>query len=181
MTKHQRVPSDMGHSQIEYSTLNINFEKWNLMMRKELSYPLFKEMDLLLGYENLISRTHDFFSSSMIYLADEELEMSFNDQAEVMENKHVWFNHLGGFEGQRQKGWTILTVCLIELSKMPYKVQHQLIGQGDNQVLLIKNRIPYKTINGESVPDYYTARVSYDALKKLFFETVFFRIFHTLT
>lgn len=53
-----------------------------------------------------------------------------------------WTDNLGGFEGQRQKTWTILTICLIEISTLENQISSSLVGQGDNQVLSLRIKIP---------------------------------------
>lgn len=83
-------------------------------------------MDHLLGYTNLIQRTHEIFELSVIYVADEAtIEIHDND---FVTGSYCWRGHLGGFEGQRKKGWTTLTVSLIELSTSALKLQHKLVG-----------------------------------------------------
>lgn len=36
----------------------------------------------------------------------------------------------------RQKGWTILTVVILELIAQQYPIYHTILGQGDNQVII---------------------------------------------
>lgn len=41
---------------------NIDFERWNLNMRHNITFDLFNFYDRLFGYNNLIARTHEYFS-----------------------------------------------------------------------------------------------------------------------
>lgn len=170
VTKSQQYESKGDMAKKEYITLNIDFERWNLMMRDWLSRGLFREIDHLLGYNNLIQRTHEIFSSSTIYVADEEATIEVHDN-DFVQGPYCWTNHLGGFEGQRQKGWTILTVCLIELSTSALKLQHKLVGQGDNQVLVIEVKIP-------KLPSEYHQGLNYRLARERFnqFKTTFYTI-----
>lgn len=109
-------------------------------MREELSDLFFQEIDGLLGYSDLLHRTHEFFGNSVIYLAEEADLSVTNNQLDF--SPVCWNNNLGGFEGQRQKTWTILTICLIEISTLQNQISSSLVGQGDNQVLSLRIKIP---------------------------------------
>jgi hypothetical protein len=164
ITKTQKEQSEGSQS----ITVNIDFEKWNLKMRKFMSLPLFKEFDRLFGYNNVFQRTHEIFESSFIYLADEETELRYKG-GEFLANHCSWKNHFGGFEGQRQKGWTILTVCLIELATMPQKLKHSLVGRGDNQVLVIHINIPHQRVGNSIQYLPATAQHRFKKFKNKFF------------
>ncbi|KAK9736357.1 Mononegavirales RNA dependent RNA polymerase [Popillia japonica] len=49
----------------------------------------------------------------------------------------LWTNHKGGFEGLRQKGWTLITICLLLYVEFQTGIKSVIIGQGDNQVVKI--------------------------------------------
>lgn len=49
----------------------------------------------------------------------------------------MWTNHKGGFEGLRQKGWTLITICLLLYVEFQTGIKSVIIGQGDNQVVKI--------------------------------------------
>lgn len=46
--------------------------------------------------------------------------------------------HLGGIEGLRQKGWTLWTISLIRLIAEKFEFKIRIMGQGDNQMLLLE-------------------------------------------
>ncbi|AJG39148.1 RNA-dependent RNA polymerase [Tacheng Tick Virus 7] len=116
---------------------NIDFEKWNLNMRAELVNPIFRVMDQFFGFTNVFERTHDIFEQSTIYLTDNTLEMSVDpSHTDLADGPGVWHGHKGGFEGLRQKGWTIVTIILLELVSDSYPLRHTIMGQGDNQVII---------------------------------------------
>lgn len=76
-----------------------------MMMRYELSNLFFQELDGLLGYDNLLIRTHEFFGDSIIYLSEEEANLTVTNN-HLDFSPQCWTNNLGGFEGQRQKTWS---------------------------------------------------------------------------
>nr|WPR18824.1 MAG: RNA-dependent RNA polymerase [Rhabdoviridae-like virus 2] len=115
--------------------VNIDFNKWNTNMREIETKGVFKVMDNLLGFNNLIQRTHEMFSQSTMYLADGTI------CPEILRNRlkpspYVWRGHLGGIEGLRQKGWTLWTVVILKYIIEQCNIKAQLMGQGDNQVLI---------------------------------------------
>nr|UYE93833.1 MAG: RNA-dependent RNA polymerase [Hedemora virus] len=124
--------------------INIDFEKWNSNMREDLTKSLFNLLDQLFGYNNLISRTHEFFFKSIIYLTNSLKKDGKNiDELASDENcLHVWKDHLGGFEGLRQKGWTLLTTLQLLLLAEETTHKIKIIGQGDNQLVRLRVKVP---------------------------------------
>ncbi|QPB73983.1 RdRp [hymenopteran rhabdo-related virus 24] len=115
--------------------VNIDFNKWNTNMREVETKLMFKAMDNLLGFSNLIQRTHDMFSKSTLYLADGTFCPKIR-QGKLSPSPYTWRGHLGGIEGLRQKGWTLWTVIILKYAMERCNIQAQLMGQGDNQVLI---------------------------------------------
>nr|DAZ90758.1 TPA_asm: polyprotein [Melilotus virus 1_Off] len=130
--------SGLSHKDSLDPTINIDFEKWNLNMRNELTLPLFQQIDKLFGYENLISRTHEIFESSYIYSSSGKYLPQAQNNHLLSDPPMAYMGHLGGFEGLRQKGWTIATICLISYIADKQRVNATLLGQGDNQVVRIQ-------------------------------------------
>lgn len=119
--------------------INMDFEKWNLNMRKESTYEVFKSLGQLFGLPTLYNKTYDIFENSIIYLADGSYTLNLDDNLDLVEKdlNKAYSNHIGGFEGLRQKGWTIFTVVLIALVCDSMGIKYRLMGQGDNQVLIV--------------------------------------------
>ncbi|DAZ90776.1 TPA_asm: polyprotein [Pinus banksiana virus 1] len=122
------------------TNVNIDFSKWNTNMRADLMTPLFREMDLMFGMKNVISRTHQIFTDSLIYSCSGKYQPEACGEDIKEEPPMCYRGHLGGMEGLRQKGWTIGTVCLIEYIARRNQLKYNLMGQGDNQI--IKLRMP---------------------------------------
>nr|WMD26762.1 polymerase protein [Aristolochia-associated cytorhabdovirus] len=119
--------------------INMDFEKWNLNFRKETTFHLFKTLGRLFGKQNLYNRTYDIFRSSLFYLSDGSYMPKFSSDFKWIPDStgKAFERHLGGNEGLRQKGWTIATSMLLELLCDRHQIDYQLMGQGDNQVLLV--------------------------------------------
>lgn len=117
-------------------TYSVDFEKWNSQMRKEETLGIFKFLDNLYGYENVISRTHEMFEESTLYLANGLFLPEFRNQ-EMKESWASWNGHLGGIEGLRQKGWTLFSLMVLKHVAGEVGVRFRLIGQGDNQVFRV--------------------------------------------
>ncbi|DAZ90786.1 TPA_asm: polyprotein [Primula virus 1] len=126
-------------SQNKYDTnINIDFSKWNLNMRDDLVGPVFKEIDKLFGYENLIARTHTIFTESFIYSASGKYIPKVCKTGFIQDPPMSYTGHIGGFEGLRQKGWTIVTVLLLAAAAEEMGINIRLMGQGDNQVVRLQ-------------------------------------------
>nr|UHR49730.1 MAG: RNA-dependent RNA polymerase [Guiyang nephotettix cincticeps rhabdovirus 1] len=123
-----------GSSRWIHIVTSMDFEKWNSNMRKRETLEIFGFLDNLFGYENVFSRTHEMFENSTLYLCDGTYLPRFSGD-EMITGPEAWRGHLGGIEGLRQKGWTLFTVCMINMVAKEFGNSFELIGQGDNQVL----------------------------------------------
>ncbi|DBA36730.1 TPA_asm: L [Nitraria betacytorhabdovirus 1] len=121
--------------------VNMDFEKWNLNMRYEATKGVFTQLGRCYGMENLFNETYNIFQKSYIYVADENYRIEADSNSPdglKTDDVYSYRGHIGGFEGLRQKGWTIFTVVVIKMICDKHKVQYKLMGQGDNQVLVLK-------------------------------------------
>nr|UWX11517.1 ORF4 [Maize suscal virus] len=118
----------------------VDFSKWNLRMRYTNTCLVFKSIDDFLGTPGLFENSHPLFSDMLNMVSD-----PFNPPAlgvEETESDTIWRNHHAGWEGQRQKGWTILTSALLSDLERTTGVHSEICGQGDNQALLSKFPVP---------------------------------------
>ncbi|DAZ90802.1 TPA_asm: polyprotein [Ribes virus 1] len=118
-------------------TINIDFEKWNLNMRHEFTEGVFSQLDNMFGFDRLINRTHEIFSGSYIYSSSGKYLPPHDANGLVTDPPMCYIGHQGGFEGLRQKGWTVATVCLLAYVADQLRLKIHLLGQGDNQVVRI--------------------------------------------
>ncbi|QNO38995.1 polymerase protein [paper mulberry mosaic associated virus] len=141
LSKEMILNTKKQHTQGQFSKtfcINMDFEKWNLNMRKESTLDVFTEIGKLFGLPELYNRTYDIFENSIIYLANGSYLPKMDDNNELTESDPdlAYQGHKGGFEGLRQKGWTIFTVILIKYVCDRLGIKYTLMGQGDNQVLM---------------------------------------------
>ncbi|DBA36821.1 TPA_asm: L [Trifolium betacytorhabdovirus 1] len=155
--------------------INMDFEKWNLNMRKEATYHVFLRLGQIFGLPSLYNKTYDVFSKSVIYLADGSYIPQFDENLDLLETDPdlAYEGHLGGFEGLRQKGWTIFTVVLISYVCNQLGIKYKLMGQGDNQVLIVEiysqaARHGGLTSNGAIIEIKATLRQLIDRLEMVF-------------
>ncbi|DAZ90835.1 TPA_asm: polyprotein [Streptoglossa virus 1] len=127
----------MGKSANYDVNINIDFSKWNLNMRHELTFSLFQQIDAMFGFESLISRTHEIFKKSYIYSCSGKYVPPIINGQLVDDPPMAYRGHLGGFEGLRQKGWTVATVCALSALAEEEHYKIRLMGQGDNQIVRI--------------------------------------------
>uniref|UniRef100_A0AAU7E0Z8 RNA-directed RNA polymerase n=1 Tax=Sambucus betanucleorhabdovirus 4 TaxID=3141832 RepID=A0AAU7E0Z8_9RHAB len=123
-------------SSVTYS-MNIDFSKWNQNMRERTNASIFSEIDRIIGFRRLISRTHDIFRNSYLYLCSGEYIPQIIRGSLTAVSPWSRIGDESGKEGLRQKGWTITTVCDIVSLAFSHGVKIELIGGGDNQVLTV--------------------------------------------
>ncbi|WPV62771.1 MAG: RNA-dependent RNA polymerase [Wufeng shrew rhabdovirus 1] len=123
---------------------HFDYSKWNNTQRGKANNPVFRVMGLFLGLPRLFERTHQFFEESLIY---------YNDRGDLMDvvsgqivNKPgyrvCWEGQLGGLEGLRQKGWSVVSLLVIERESKIRNTRVKVLAQGDNQVICTYYEIP---------------------------------------
>nr|AFA36170.1 L-protein [Varicosavirus lactucae] len=123
--------------------INIDFSKWNTNMREGPTSDTFREMDGIFGFKRLITRTHEIFNASLVYSASGKYLPTVENGRILDDPPMCYRGHLGGFEGLRQKGWTVATVCLLAYLSEQNKIQMKLMGQGDNQIIRLRMPTSY--------------------------------------
>ncbi|DBA36736.1 TPA_asm: L [Panicum betacytorhabdovirus 1] len=134
--------------------INMDFEKWNLNMRRESTEYVFENLGRMFGLPTLFNKTYDIFQNSLIYLADGSYSPKIDANLDNLEIDPdlAYTNHIGGFEGLRQKGWTIFTVVLIAYVCDELGISYKLMGQGDNQVLMVTIHSQHAKLSGLESP-----------------------------
>ncbi|QRX38982.1 polymerase protein [Chrysanthemum yellow dwarf virus] len=117
--------------------MSLDFEKWNGHMRKEMTTGVFTPLGDLFGLTELYNNTYDIFSECYYYLADGSYTPTCDGQDLRVEGPFSFVGHKGGMEGLRQKGWTIFTVCGLEVILSSHDCNYKIMGMGDNQVLQV--------------------------------------------
>lgn len=117
--------------------VSLDFEKWNGHMRHDSTYYVFQALGELFGMPNLYNRTYGIFEESYMYLADGSYVPKIEGGRLQTDDPRAFTGHKGGMEGLRQKGWTIFTVCCLNMVCSKYNCTYKIMGMGDNQVLQI--------------------------------------------
>ncbi|ALO28655.1 polymerase [Lone star tick rhabdovirus] len=122
-----------------YIANSLDYDKWNNRQRLESNSAVFKVMGLFLGYPNIFVRTHEFFENSLIYYNDRPDLMTVRGQ--VVSNRNpdkvvTWNGQLGGFEGLRQKGWSVLNYLVLRREALTRNTKTKFLAQGDNQIVI---------------------------------------------
>ncbi|QED42817.1 polymerase protein [Medicago cytorhabdovirus A] len=117
--------------------MSLDFEKWNGHMRKSMTSGVFTALGDLFGMSELYNQTYDIFGECYYYLADGTYVPGIEGDRLKVENPSSFTGHKGGMEGLRQKGWTLFTVCGLEVILSQHDCTYKIMGMGDNQVLQI--------------------------------------------
>ncbi|AKH61406.1 RNA-dependent RNA polymerase [Datura yellow vein nucleorhabdovirus] len=133
-------------SSVTYS-MNIDFSKWNQNMREQTNDLVFQNIDRVVGFRRLISRTHEIFRTSYLYLCSGEYIPAIIRGRLTAVSPYSRIGDESGKEGLRQKGWTITTVCDIVSLAFVHGVAIELIGGGDNQVLTVTIKSSKKNLS----------------------------------
>jgi hypothetical protein len=103
----------------------------------KVHFVFFDMLDQLFGTPGLFTYTHRMFSESTVALASYYNPPSClinNPNGEILECESLWRNLLGGFKGQRQNGWTLITIAMLLLVEHQVGLKSYIVGQGDNQI-----------------------------------------------
>ncbi|CAG5000775.1 unnamed protein product [Parnassius apollo] len=140
----------------DYVNIVIDFSSWCTHFRAELVEPLFKSLDALFGFTNVYSFSHKFPLISKLIFQDRYAPPDQDQDGEPMEGPRCVHGPEAWLEGLRQKGWTLATILIILLAAHRCDTTASLLGQGDNQVIVL--RIPSKQYLRERnlTPDEYT-------------------------
>lgn len=118
----------------------LDFSSWCINFRHELATPLFIELDRLFGLHNIYSFTHLFSQLSYLLFQDRFNPPRQSSTGDPLDGTRSYKGPEAWLEGQRQKGWTLATILIILLASWKCGTSASLLGQGDNQVILL--RIP---------------------------------------
>nr|UNI73977.1 MAG: RNA-dependent RNA polymerase [brine shrimp rhabdovirus 1] len=117
---------------------HLDYSKWNNHQRLESTGSVFRVMGQFLGYPRLIERTHELFKKCFVYYVRRPDTMSISERGEIISNSNFpscWNGQDGGFEGLRQKGWSVIDLLLIERESKIRNTRVGILAQGDNQVI----------------------------------------------
>jgi hypothetical protein len=151
----------------------IDFSSWNLAHTRLLTEPFFEMLDDLFGTPGLFANTHWFFEQCVIVMAsylNPPSTLLTSQSGDPPACNELWYGHAGGFEGLRQKGWTLITIALLLYVEQIIGMKSYIIGQGDNQICKVMIPIPDSFDDVESYLQF--GGDDLDAKIKLFLDTL---------
>lgn len=129
-----QVKDLMGQSEF----LSIDFQKWCLNWRHITVVGIGEVYDELFGFKSLYRDSHLQFVGSAIHSNNRLNPADYDHRGLPVPGPFYMDDFLGGMEGMHQKKWThfceaVLILCLEESG-----LKGEVMGQGDNQVILIQ-------------------------------------------
>jgi len=129
---------------------------YNQSFCEESTNPTFTTFDQAFATEGLYTFTHKFFKRAFFYISSrywppEQIRPNVHDNSKRLQvsaeetfrdSDTTWLGQEGGLEGLRQKRWTVLLMFAILVVGFAKGIHADLVGQGDNQVLLIHFQLP---------------------------------------
>jgi len=143
MSKSELVSKFLSLTMIPLSVvrayIEIDFSRWNLQFRDETVDPVGRRLNQIYGAGRLFDVIHTFYKTCLMVLRHSAFTPSITKPSGgILQNEPgVWNSHPAGLEGIWQKGWTFLTVCIIHSALWVLGLAYHIIGQGDNQVVVV--------------------------------------------
>lgn len=118
---------------------NLDLEKWNMYQRAESVCLIAKDLDNLFGMTWLYQDSQPWMQRCYVINNSRVNPPKIDPQTGLpCPGPSCHINQFGGFEGMRQKLWTIGTFCTILLTSEECRLKTTVMGQGDNQVIIVK-------------------------------------------
>lgn len=117
--------------------LEVDLSRWNLRWHPEVVDPVGEDLNDMFGMEGVFNTIHHFFKRCLILVRVNSAPPDGIMQDPIPESDLCFYNHEVGFEGIAQKLWSFLTFGMIDLAMIDHEGPYYLVGQGDNQVLLM--------------------------------------------
>lgn len=118
--------------------VNLDFSKWNMRFRHETLREFGHRLDQLFGLNSLFRDEHLWYLSCIFLSNSRMCPPDYSENGQPLNGLFCRRGHLGGCEGMNQKKWTLFTQCAIRSVALEHKIRIILMGQGDNQVLILK-------------------------------------------
>jgi hypothetical protein len=129
------------HGEGKYK-LELDLSSWNLKFRQFLTKPFGYLMDRMAGVSNLFGGSHRFLAGAEFCVSHRDtrnpaLERMLYPADRAEDTDMLWHNDESGKEGIEQRFWTVITEVMIYRCLYRHKLPFTLMGQGDNQTLVI--------------------------------------------
>lgn len=116
-----------------------DLSSWNLCFKQGFTAVMSRAMSPLVGVPGIFGASHDYFFKSEFMISSPGCSVPQMDGKipRTEDSDTMWRGDGSGKEGIEQRFWTVLTSCMFTLALWDTPYQAQLLGQGDNQVLVI--------------------------------------------
>jgi hypothetical protein len=95
-------------------------------------------LDNVFGLNNVYRYTHVFPIESTLIFQDRYDPPKADKEGNPTEGPTCRIGPEAWMEGQRQKGWTLITILMLLLVAKERDTKVALLGQGDNQMVIIR-------------------------------------------
>jgi hypothetical protein len=151
----QMCESQMVNRRNRYVFITVDFSKWCSTQTWASVTRVFKEFDNLFGLDRVFTYTQLFPIESLLLYQSRYHPPNQDQSGLPLESSTSTHRNNKWLEGLRQKGWTLVTLCMILYVAMAEETTATLLGQGDNQVIVLK--IPSSDVlqrRGQTVQEY---------------------------
>lgn len=133
----QRTLSHVERMQGTSQFICLDLKKWCLFQRHASTHFIGEIYDQLFGFNRLYSDSHLFFNNSYVLTNHRLQPPDYDNQGNPIESNVFTKRFVGGMEGMHQKKWTHVAILLIRLAMEKSGVVGEIMGQGDNQVIVL--------------------------------------------
>jgi Paramyxovirus RNA dependent RNA polymerase. len=125
---------DMEHNS---EVFVLDLTKYCLFWRHYVVTQFGEVYDELFGFENFYSQRHRHSLDCNIFSNSRLRPPAYRDGNIPIPGPDYMNRFSGGYEGLNQKQWTHITECACQLAMEMTGVEGRIMGQGDNQVILV--------------------------------------------
>jgi len=122
------------------STVNVvlDYNKFNLYFVLSVMIIMLSSLDSLFGLKESFSDLHKWFQRCVLIGVSRTRPPRIARDGLPEEGPYCFRRHEGGLEGMGQKIWTLFAQLLIRFSMVLCGLRGSIIGQGDNQVIVLR-------------------------------------------
>lgn len=124
--------------QAKFLFIYMGFQSWCLTQQEAAVQPVFEEIDKLFGFKHVYQYSCKFPYDCLYVLQDRFHPPQVSSDGEPVESWYSTKRATKWLEGLRQKGWTVVTSAMIEHTARSFDMEANILGQGDNQVVVIR-------------------------------------------
>lgn len=133
----QRILHQVDSMQRTSIFVSLDLKKWCLNWRHEVVEGTGRMYDELFGLKTLYKNSHLFFVGCLVLSNNRLTPPDYDVTGEPIESEVCCKSFVGAMEGMCQKFWTHPTGALIRLVMETTNVSGDIMGQGDNQVIVL--------------------------------------------